>query len=197
MDWTADYRMYGHQRINCERIFARIQKEVCTLNNSRPLVMAMDDSLLRKTGKKIPGVKYARDPMGPPFHTNFIRGQRVIQMSAAVSEGGMVRMIPVTFRDASTPSKPRRNATEEEWASYKEDRKARQLSVCGSRCINEVRSQLEEDRDLWVTVDGSYTNRTVLNDLPNGTTIMGRIRSDAKLYHLPTEPIEKRRVLPK
>ena len=38
---------------------------------------------------------------------------------------------------------------------------------------------------LRVTVDGSYTNRTILKDLPERTVLIGRIRSDAKLYHLP------------
>lgn len=189
VDWTADYRMYGHERINCERLFSRIRKEVCDMNGGNPLVVALDDSLLRKTGRKIPGVKYARDPMGPPFHTNFIRGQRVIQMSAAVTDGKQARMVPVMFRDASMPGKPRRDAPTEEWASYKEACKARRLSVCGSRCIDEMRSHLEEGRDLWVTVDGSYTNRTVLNNLPNGVVLIGRIRSDAKLYHLPDESL--------
>lgn len=187
VDWTADYRMYGQERINCESIFARVRKEVCDLNGGSHLVVALDDSLLRKTGKRIPGVRYARDPMGPPFHTNFIRGQRVIQMSAAVTDGGQARMVPVMFRDASVPGKPRRDASMEEWTAYKEERKARRLSVCGSKCIDEMRSQLEKDRDLWVTVDGSYTNRTVLNDLPKGTVLIGRIRSDAKLYYLPEE----------
>jgi len=38
-----------------------------------PLVVAMDDSLLRKTGRKVCGVRYLRDPMSPPFHVNFVR----------------------------------------------------------------------------------------------------------------------------
>jgi hypothetical protein len=38
-------------------------------------------------------------------------------------------------------------------------------------------------------VDGSLTNATVLRDLPPNTTLIGRIRRDAKLYHLPgTQP---------
>lgn len=190
VDWTADYRMYGQERIESESIFSQVRKEVCLMNGHRPLVVAMDDSLLRKTGKKIPGVKYARDPMGPPFQTNFVRGQRVIQMSAAVSEGNQARMIPVMFRDASTPNKPKRNASKEEWADYAQECRSRRLSMHGSRCIKEMRSQIESERDFWVVVDGSYTNRTVLNDLPEDTVIIGRIRSDAKLYHLPDEPIE-------
>lgn len=185
VDWTADYRMYCRERVDAESIFSHVRREVVELNGDKPLVTALDDSLLRKTGKKIPGVKYARDPMGPPFQVNFVRGQRVIQMSAAVSLDKQARMIPVMFRDASTPDKPRRNASEEAWAEYREARKTRRLSVYGSTCIKEMRSHLDRDRDLWVTVDGSYTNQTVLNNLPDRTVIIGRVRSDAKLFYPP------------
>ena len=65
VDWTADYRMYSKERIDCENIFGQIRKEVSALNEGKKLLItALDDSLLRKTGKKIPGVKFARDPMG-------------------------------------------------------------------------------------------------------------------------------------
>jgi hypothetical protein len=186
VDWTADYRMYSRERIDCDNIFRQIKKEVYDLNDGKKLlVTALDDSLLRKTGKKIPGVKFARDPMGPPFQVNFIRGQRVIQMSAAVSEEGHARMIPVIFEDASTPQKPRKNESTEVWARYKEECKVRCLSVRGVECINGMRTNLDKDWDLWVAVDGSYTNRTVINNLPDNTVLIGRIRSDAKLFHLP------------
>ena len=185
VDWTADYRMYSKERIDCENIFGQIREEVYALNDRKVLITALDDSLLLKTGKRIPGVRFARDPMGPPFHVNFTRGQRVIQMSAAISEGAQASMIPVMFSDASTPAKPRRGASVEAWARYKEESKRRRLSVYGVNCINEMRSHMEKGRDLWVAVDGSYTNRTVLNNLPDNTVLIGRIRSDAKLYHLP------------
>jgi hypothetical protein len=187
VDWSADYRMYGRERIDCESIFSHVRGEILDQSGSKPLITALDDSLLRKTGKKIPGVKYTRDPMGPPFQVNFVRGQRVIQMSAAISEGSQARMIPVMFRDASTPDKPRKKASAEAWKKYEEERKTRRLSVYGANCISEMRSHMGNDRDLWVTVDGSYTNRTVLNNLPDRTVLIGRIRSDAKLYHLPQE----------
>ena len=41
---------------------------------------------------------------------------------------------------------------------------------------------------LWVAVDGSYTNQTVLKNLPQKTVLIGRIRGDAKLYYPPMEP---------
>lgn len=188
VDWTADYRMYSQERIDCDSIFGQIGEEVRALNKEKLLITAVDDSLLHKTGKKIPGVKFARDPMGPPFHVNFIRGQRVIQMSAAVSEGSQASMVPVMFRDASTPDKPRRGAPAEEWSRYREESKAHRLSVYGANCISEMRSRMEKYWALWVAVDGSYTNRTVLNSLPDNTVLIGRIRADAKLYHLPVAP---------
>ena len=153
--------------------------------DKKHLITALDDSLLRKTGKKIPGVKYARDPMGPPFQVNFVRGQRVIQMSAAVTEEGQSRMIPVMFDDASTPAKPGKKASPEDWAAYKEECKIRRLSVRGVECIQDMRLKMTRDLDLWVAVDGSYTNQTVLNNLPDKTVLIGRIRSDAKLFYLP------------
>jgi hypothetical protein len=42
-----------------------------------------------------------------------------------------------------------------------------------------------KNRNLVVTGDGSYTNKTVLRDLPDRTTFIGRIRKDAKLHRLP------------
>ena len=131
MDWSADYRLYGKERIDCEQLFTHICKEVVRFNGKRPLVTALDDSLLRKTGKKIPGVKYARDPMGPPFQVNFVRGQRVIQMSAALCDGLQARMIPVIFRDASTPDKPKRSAAEEEWKGHRVRFHNPHTSCCG------------------------------------------------------------------
>lgn len=188
VDWTADYRLYSQSRIDCERLFALVRQEVQRLNTDKQrLITALDDSLIRKTGKKIPGLKYARDPMGPPFRVNLVRGQRVIQMSAAITEDGRARMIPVDFQDASTPDKPGRQAAESEWSTYREDCKARRLSIRGLECIQHLRSKMPPNQALWVAVDGSYTNQTVLKNLPQNTILIGRIRGDAKLYNLPQE----------
>jgi hypothetical protein len=96
-----------------------------------------------------------------------------------------VTMVPVMFRDASSADKPRKNAPKEAWAAYKEQRKAKRLSMHGVRLITEMRDKVNSGLHLWVGVDGSYTNRTMLNELPEDTVLIGRIRSDAKLYYLP------------
>jgi hypothetical protein len=79
-DWTADYRFYAQERFDDEAIFDLVRKILeGHLDKSQPLVTAMDDSLLRKTGRKVHGVRYLRDPLSPPFSVNFVRGLRVLQ----------------------------------------------------------------------------------------------------------------------
>ena len=55
--------------------------------------------------------------------------------------------------------------------------------------IHSLRESLNEraatcGRQLILSGDGSYTNKTVLRNLPPRTTFIGRIRKNAKL-HLP------------
>jgi hypothetical protein len=42
------------------------------------------------------------------------------------------------------------------------------------------------ERALLACADATFTNRTVLRNLPPRTTLIGRIRKDARLYALPT-----------
>jgi hypothetical protein len=56
-DWTADDRLYSQGRVEADQLFDVAREEVeSMLPEGSPLVVAMDDSILRKTGKNIPGV---------------------------------------------------------------------------------------------------------------------------------------------
>src|ERR1041385_3114980 len=94
-DWSADYRFYSQDRFKEQALFNIIRRTVeHSLSADQPLVVSMDDSLLRKTGRHIHGVRWQRDPLGPPFHINFVRGLRVLQISAALPQGqGAARMV--------------------------------------------------------------------------------------------------------
>ncbi|WP_394350608.1 hypothetical protein, partial [Sphingobacterium composti] len=56
-DWSAAYHLFKGSRINLKDIFGVIRKQVVLLNESedRYIYAHMDDTLLRKTGKKIYG----------------------------------------------------------------------------------------------------------------------------------------------
>ena len=192
-DWSAHYQLYAKPRVQPEALFHPILDKIEALQNgSDPLAVALDDSILRKTGRTIPGTAYRRDPLGPPFQTNLVWAQRVLQMAAAVpGPQGQVRMIPIDFKDASTPHKPRKNAPPEQWAAYREAMKQANLNQRAIRQLQALQTYRTGPdgvtRPLRVLVDGSYTNRKVLKNLPPNTSLIGRIRKDAHLNFLPEE----------
>lgn len=191
LDWSADYRMYARDRVAPEDLFATVRTHVCG-QDTGPVVVALDDTRLRKTGKKTHGVKYMRDPLSPPFHTNFIRAQRFLQMSmASPGEHGQARMVPVDWVHAPLPAKPGPKATQEQQDEYKVQRKAACLSQLAAKRIQHMRDWLNDHqartRTLWSVVDGSFSNTTVLTRLPENTTLVGRIRKDTKLFYRPDE----------
>lgn len=192
MDWTSSYRLFSGQRINIEKLNqVCIESGIEELPPDEMIVAHMDDTILKKTGKKIPGTSWRRDPLGPPFHTNFIWGQRFIQLSLTIPDGKgpcQGRAIPIGLHHCPTPKKPVKTATEEQIKTYKEVKKQSRLSLQGSLQIRGLREKLDQqghqNRTLCMGVDGSYTNSTVFKNLPERTVLIGRVRKDAKLYEV-------------
>ena len=177
------------------QIFSVIRNHVLTqLAPQQPLCVAIDDTLLRKTGIRIPGVAWRRDPLGPHFQTNFVRAQRVLQFSADLPlADGNHRMIPISFTHAPTPVKPSPKACEQQRAEYRKASRLARLPWLASQQIVCLRQALDQQpagaqRPLYVFVDNGYTNTPVLKPLPAHTVLVGRIRKDAKLYFLPPQP---------
>jgi hypothetical protein len=204
VDWSADYRLYQKERFEESQLFGAVRKEIEShLEGKAPLVVAMDDTILRKRGRKIPGTSYRRDPLGPKFGSvNLVLAQRVIQLSAAVPTGqGGARLVPIDFIQAPTLKRPKKNATADELKVYKEKQKQAQLNQQGVNRIQHLRTDMDKygstDRELWMCVDGSYTNKTVIRSLPQKTVLIGRIRGDAKLFdivHDKQKPLGRNRV---
>lgn len=193
-DWTADYSLYSKARIDSDAIFGEVRRQIDKIRpHSRALCVALDDTILRKRGKCIPGTAYRKDPLGPPFNVNLVWAQRRLQLSAAVADGeGQVRMIPVAFEDASTPRKPRKGSDEQTVESYKEQMKQRNLNTLAVEALKSLQEQRAAENEgvapaLHVVVDGSYTNKKTLRNLPLQTTLIGRVRKDAKLSAKPEE----------
>jgi hypothetical protein len=98
------------------------------------------------------------------------------------------RALPVRFDFAPPASKPKKNASQQDWTHYKQEQKKRTLSLAGVNAIASLRESLDQrpdtrQRQLIVSGDGSYTNREVLKRLPQRTTYIGRVRKDAKLHY--------------
>jgi hypothetical protein len=194
-DWSADYRFFAQSPWKAEDLFGPVLDGMLELYPSHmPFVAAMDDTHLKKTGTKIPGVAYRRDPLSPAFATNFIRAQRFLQLSGLLPAGaapGAARAIPLHYQHVPPVPKPKKADPPEAWKAYRQRCKKENLSVAGVAAVKQLRRWLDErvegrDRVLVMGVDGSYTNQTVLQNLPPRTALIGRIRKDAKLFYLPT-----------
>jgi hypothetical protein len=199
-DWTSHYQLYARARVDAPAIFAHVRKEAEALvATGRPLCVALDDTILRKRGRLIPGAAYRRDPLGPRFQINLVWAQRQQAMSAAIAdENGDVRMVPIGFRDASTPRKPRKGSAPEQFDQYREQMSQHNLNALAVESLTQL--QRERGREnggstpaLRVLVDGSYSNKNVLRKLPANTVLIGRIRKDAKLSAKPVGQAERGR----
>lgn len=193
-DWSSNYKLFSQNRINNEALFSVIRQEVISINGHQDqnIYAHMDDTLFRKTGKNVSGAKWMRDPLGPPFQTNLIWGQRFLQISLSLFKNEAVlqnKSIPIDLVHCPLPVKPKKESDEAKVIEYKEQQKKMKLSKIGSERINHLRENLNDDghnsKQLVVSVDGSYTNETVLKNMCDNIIIIGRIRKDAKLFQIP------------
>jgi hypothetical protein len=200
-DWTSAYRLFWGSRTNMDKMFGVIT-EICLeqLSPDQMIIMHMDDTVIRKTGRTIPGTGWKRDPLGPAFHTNLIWSQRFIQTTLSLPGAtfhSQSKSIPVDFYHSPSLKKPKKNASVEEVEAFKEQKKTYNMSVVGLERIKEIRKRVDscdgKDREIYLSVDGSYTNSTILKGLPDRVTLIGRVRKDAKFYHLPETETTKGR----
>jgi hypothetical protein len=80
-DWSADYRLFAQTRWQAQDMLRPLFHQSLSITEKIPkqVFLGQDDTLLRKSGKKTPGVAYARDPLSPPFQTNLVKGQRFVK----------------------------------------------------------------------------------------------------------------------
>lgn len=178
-DWSAAYRSL--QRLPVDAVFAQVRRH--TLEHTQgPWVVALHDTATRKSGRRIPGCGWRRDPLSPPFHTNLHWGQRILQFSAAVpAADGSARLVPIDWQEAPVPRRPRRPEAVAQ-SAYREACKQANLNAVALQRIAQLRAQTE--RPIHFIGDGRYTNRTILRHLPARTVLLGRIRKDTRLHAL-------------
>ena len=191
-DWTSSYRLFSKSRLPIAHLFAVVRRAVVSeLPPGAPVCAVLDDTLVRRSGLRTPGVAWRRDPLGPRFQTNFVRAQRFLQTSLVLpSTDGDRRVVPIAFRHAPTPPKPGKKATEAAQAKYRVAVRTARLGQRAVEQIRKLRAARDADpasaaRGLLVAFDGGYTNQTVLQHLPHHTTAIGRIRQAAKLLFPP------------
>jgi hypothetical protein len=199
-DWSADYKLFSRSDWSTQKLFAPVVSQYLQWYPKGPIGIALDDTRVGKSGKKIKGASWQYDPMSPPFHVNFLYGLRFIQASllfpcSCVGHGG-AKALPVRFENAPVLKKPGKRATEEQRRRYREMKKLHNLSTQTLCSIQSLRDQADSqggmDRDLLLTVDGSFCNRTIFRAKLDRCQLLARCRKDARLC-MPAQKGDRRK----
>jgi len=199
-DWSADYKLLSRSPWDANRLFGPVVEEYLRRYAKGLISVALDDTKLRKTGRKIPSAFWQRDPLSPPFHVNLLYGLRFVGASLIFPhyrEGDVApRAIPVRFVESPAVKKPGKRAEEAQRQAYREAVKVHNLSRDSLGVVRNLREDFDRtgaaDRTMLAVVDGSLCNQTVFKaDLP-GIELLARCRKDARLC-FPAEKGSRRR----
>jgi len=143
-----------------------------------PLVVAVDDTLGRHTGKRIGGASMHRDPLlstatKPWWHW----GHLWVVLGITIQAFDKTWCLPVLVRLYRSKKRCRT-----EGRTY---RTCQQLAVE----LLALLAQALPQRQIVMVGDADYINRTLIRERPSNVTILGRTRPDAAIYR----PAPKRR----
>jgi hypothetical protein len=130
-----------------------------------------------------------RDPMSPPFQVNLMLGLRFLQASLLFphyrEQDCPARGMPVSFTQATRVRKPGKRATDEQKNAYRRAIKKQNLSTHAVTLFGQLRDEADRhgatERSLWLTLDGSFANKTVFRAALARTELIARCRKDARL----------------
>jgi DDE superfamily endonuclease len=188
-DWSADYKLHARASWRAADLFQPILRRALPWCRGRYVVVAVDDTRLHKTGRRIQSAFYQYDPLSPKFRYNLMFGLRFLQVSLLIPlyrhAQASPRGLPVRFEQVPAIKRPRRHAVEEAWAAYRLVVKQRNLSQRAVELLRGLRHSLDRAgsarKCLLVVGDNSFCNRTLFTAALERTTVIARARRDVKL----------------
>jgi hypothetical protein len=186
--WSSDYRAFSRSEWDDRALFRGVIRECAPyLRSEKRLVASLDDTGLPKSSRKIRQVSWLRDPLGPKFKVNFMRGIRCLHAILHIppqAEGVGATGISVGFALAPPPKKPKAKACEDEWRSYREAQQTHSLTARGVEQVKRLRKDCDTaglTQEMLCVVDGGYTNKTLITRLPERVELIGRVRKDIRI----------------
>jgi hypothetical protein len=188
-DWSADYKLYSRSPWDADDLFDPVIRTYLDSFPSGPIVAALDDTKLARTGRHVPGTMWYRDPLSPPFRANLMWATRWLQASLIFPhhrESDLpARGIPVRFIPAPAVRKPGSKATDEDRAAYRLAVRQKNLSTQGHAMLAGLRERFDSlgasHRDIIAAGDGSFCNREFFRNPIERVILLARTRKDARL----------------
>ncbi len=191
-DWSADYKLHSRAIWQTRDLFQPILEQAARFCDDSLLVVAMDDTRIRKTGRKILTAFYQRDPLSPKFRFNLMWGLRFLHFSLLVplyrsNSDVPPRSLPVRFLEVPAIKKPGKKASEADIEAYREAAKEHNLSHRCVELLKELRQSVDAaglgSRTILAVGDASFCNRTLLRQRLDRLDILARSRRDCRLCH--------------
>ncbi len=196
----VDHKLYSRSPWETQGLFEPVFKDYGQRYPRGPMVIALDDTKLSKTGRKIETAFWQRDPLSPPFHVNLMYGLRFMRASLIFPHyreaDHSARAFPVRFVECPAVRKPGGKASEEQIRAYRKAARERNLPAQGLEVMKELRTSLdrlgEEHHRILFAVDGSLCNRTIFKAQLDRVDLVARCRKDARLC-FPAPPGTRRK----
>ncbi|RZJ59526.1 MAG: hypothetical protein EOO45_25515 [Flavobacterium sp.] len=190
-DWSANYKLFSRCKWSICSLFRPIISRSIELIDGDLIAVGFDDTLVKKTGKRIKGCSWLRDSLSPHFCNNIVWGMRYLQASILLplykdNDSKLCRGIPIQFTQLPKFKKPSWKASDEKWQAYKELIKTFNTSTTFVKQLRYLRNELNlmgySSKRLLAVVDSSFTNRTCFTASITNTNVIGRTRKNARLY---------------
>lgn len=155
---------------------AMLRLVVRLVGQHRPILMTLDDTLARHTGKHIASAGMHHDPLLSTQKKKFFHfGHVWVVLSVVVT-------VPLWNKRFALPVlmrlyRSQKTSSELGLVHRKKTELAAELVQLAKRTIGE--------RQLHVVADAAYVNRALLTSLPQGVELTGRARMDAAIYQPP------------
>ena len=194
-DWSAPYRLFSCDRLPRPRSSpSSAARSWPSCLPRRPFVSPSTIRCSARPASASPASLGAAIPR-PPLPNQFRAGAARVAVlrRASLCPTAPTAWCPSRFSTPPRPSNPPRKASPEEHQQYRQAARQARLPLLAAQQIATLRQALDAEpngaqRQLQCVVDGGYTNETVLKKLPARTTLIGRLRKDAKLYFPPAPP---------
>ena len=189
--WSGEYFLHSRSAWSPEDLFKPIVRRALSYCRGPLLGVVVDDTSVKKTGRRILQAFWARDPMSPPFWVNLRLGIRFLQFAVVLplhhTLQAAARTIPILFEEVGVAKKPRKGCKdyEKKMKEYKELSKNRSLTIRAVEAIGRLRTAFDVagavHKILVIIGDGAFCNRSMFGMETKQTHLLVRARKDVKL----------------
>jgi DDE superfamily endonuclease len=189
--WSIEYFLHSRSPWSAERLFDPICKRAVSYCRGQLLGIVVDDTSIKKTGKRIKQAFWSRDPMSPPFRMNLRLGVRFLQFAIVIplhkTIHAAARTIPIHFEEVSAAKKPRkgRKDYEQKMKEYIEQSQIHNLPRRALAALSTIRQKLDSSgafRKIVVIIgDGAFCNKRIFSYTVERLHLLLRCRQDIRL----------------